>query len=104
MYAVIEASGRQYRVSKGDEILLDGWVEGSEKKIEFDKVLLVVRNGEIKLGQPVVKGALAIGKVLEHLKGKKIEVVKFRAKSRYRRKRGFRQRQTRVIIEEIRGG
>lgn len=97
-YAIIRIKGNQYKVSEGEEILVD---KLSESKIE-PEVLLVVKNGIVSLGKPKVKGVKVKLKVLEiEEKGKKLYVRKFRAKSRYRRKYGFRPRYSRLLVEKI---
>lgn len=100
-YAVVEILGKQYKVEEGKELLVDtlGKPDG---EVIFDKVLLLVDDGKIKFGTPIVSGAQIKAKVLGEEKGKKIYVIKFRAKSRYRRKIGFRSHLTHIKIEEIR--
>jgi len=97
-YAVIKIKGTQYRVAEGDEILVD--------KLGKDKpearVLLVVDGEKVSVGKPEVKGADVKLKVLEEeIKGKKITVQTYKAKSRYRRKLGFRPRYTKLLVEKI---
>ena len=97
-YAVIRIKGQQYKVSEGDEILIG---KTSDKKIEAE-VLLYSDGKEIKVGKPVVSGIKVKLKVLEEAeKGKKLHVKKYRAKSRYRKKIGFRPVYTRLLIEKI---
>lgn len=97
-YAVIKIKGTQYKIAEGDEILVD--------KLGKDKpearVLLVVDGKAVNVGKPDVKGAKVKLKVLEEeLKGKKVTVQTFKAKSRYRRKLGFRPRYTKLLVEKI---
>lgn len=97
-YAVIRIKGNQYRVTEGEEILVDKLSES----IVDPEVLLIVKNGKVSLGKPKVRGAKVKVKVLEkEEKGKKLYIQKFRAKSRYRRKYGFRPRYSRLLIEKI---
>lgn len=73
----------------------------TDKKPEVE-VLLLVENGKVKIGKPKISGAKVKLKVLaEEEKGKKLYVQKFKAKSRYRRKLGFRPLHTRLLIEKI---
>lgn len=100
MYAVIKSGGKQYRVSPGDEVVLEKLPQLEGEKVEFEEVLLVNRNGEIMVGKKL-GGVKVVGTVLEQFKGEKIEVFKYKPKKRYRRKHGHRQLLTRVRIEEI---
>ncbi len=97
-YAVVKIKGQQYRVSEGDEILVDKL--GTDKP-EI-KVFLVVDEKNVKIGTPEVKDAKIKIKILEEEeKGKKLYVQTFKAKSRYRRKIGFRPLYSRLLIEKI---
>lgn len=100
-YAVIKSGGKQYRVSEGDLIDLDKLSESNEKKLIFDKVLLLVSEGNINIGKPLVTGAKVVGNLIENLKGKKIRVSKFKSKVRYRKVIGFRPLISKVKIEKI---
>ncbi len=96
-YAIIKLQGHQYKVIEGKEILVDS-LGGKKPEPE---VLLVVSDGKVKLGKPKVRQAKIEFKVLGEEKGEKIYVQKFKAKSRYRRKMGFRPKYTRLQIEKI---
>ncbi|MBP2644667.1 MAG: ribosomal protein [Firmicutes bacterium] len=101
MYAIIETGGKQYRVSEGDVVTVEKLEINEGDAVEFNRVLLVVKEGETTFGQPVVTGAKVTGKVLLQGKGKKILVFKYKAKSNYRKRQGHRQPFTRVVIEKI---
>lgn len=101
MYAIIETGGKQYRVEEGsivDVELLDGEA-GAE--VNFNHVLAVKKDDKLLVGQPYLTDVKVQGKVVEHGKGKKIVVFKYKAKKNYRRKQGHRQPFTRVLIEKI---
>lgn len=101
MYAIVEIAGKQFRVEKGSEIitpLLDG---GEGDKIEFDKVLLVSEKNAVKVGTPVVEGALVSAKIITHGRDKKVIVFKKKRRKGYKVKRGHRQNHTRLKIEKI---
>lgn len=100
-YAVIKSGGKQYRVSVGDRITLDKLEPADKKDFVFDEVLLLVADGKITLGKPSIKGATVTASVVEHKKGDKIRVAKYKAKVRYRKVMGFRPRQSVVQIEKI---
>ena len=99
-YAIVEITGGQYKAEVGKELVVDKLEQGNGKII-LSKVLLVVEDSDIKIGTPTVSGAQVVATVLGQEKGEKISVVKFRAKSRYRRKMGFRASLTRLKIEQI---
>lgn len=97
-YAVIRIKGSQYKVSEGDEILID---KLGEEKPEAE-VLLLVEGENTKVGKPILPDVEVRLKVLEaEEKGKKLYVQKFRAKSRYRKKIGFRPQYSRLLVEKI---
>jgi len=95
-YAVVKISGMQYKIKKGDEILVNR-ITGTPQV----DVLLYVEGEKIKIGKPFLKDVVIKTKNLGDEKGEKIDVIKFKAKSRYRRKIGFRPQYTRLLIEEI---
>ncbi len=101
MYAVIEACGKQYKVTKGDVVFFEKLDVEEGKKVTFDKVVLVSEEGKVEVGAPYVKGIKVEGKVVAHGKGKKIIVFKYKAKKNYRRKQGHRQPYTKVEITAI---
>lgn len=101
MYAIIETGGKQYRVQEGDKVVVEKLAVEEGQEVAFDRVLTVVKDGEVLVGAPVVTGAKVVAKVVEHGKGKKILVFKYKAKSNYRRRQGHRQPFTQVVIEKI---
>ena len=101
MYAIIKTGGKQYRVQEGALITIEKLEAAADETVTFDQVLTVVNDGSVKVGTPLVNGAKVTGKVVEHGKGKKILVFKYKAKSNYRRRQGHRQPFTKVRIESI---
>ena len=100
MYAVIQTGGKQYKVEKGDEILVEKLEADVDAEVAFD-VLLVADDAGVKIGQPVLEGVVVKGKVLEHGKGKKVIVFKYKPKKNSRKKNGHRQPYTKVEILSI---
>ncbi|OGM80638.1 50S ribosomal protein L21 [Candidatus Woesebacteria bacterium RIFOXYB1_FULL_40_26] len=96
-YAVVRITGHQYKVSEGDEVLVDRL---AEQKVE-PEVLLVVDGDKVSVGKPKVSGAKVTVKVLGEEKGEKIDVLKYKAKSRYRKHIGFRPQYTRLLVEKV---
>lgn len=101
MKAVVEITGHQHLVQAGDELLVDRLSSKKGEKISLDKVLLIFNEKKIEIGNPFLKGAAVEAKVLGHLKGNKIRVARFKAKSRYRRVKGFRAALTKIKIGKI---
>ena len=101
MFAVIETGGKQYTVAPERTVQIEK-VKGSKgDKVTFDKVLLLANGSNLKLGRPYVKGVTVTGTIVDQGKGKKIDVFKYKAKSRYRRSSGHRQLYSAVKIESI---
>ena len=101
MYAVIKSGGKQHKVSEGEEILLEKISLDEGEVIEFSEVLAVNKDGNLNVGKPLLEGAVVKGKVLNHLKTKKIRVIKMKRRKDYRKKQGHRQNLTKVKIESI---
>ena len=101
-YAIIETGGKQYRVSPGDVIDVER-LKAHEPgdTVNIDKVVLLSHEDEVAVGKPYVEGARVLVKIEDEVKGKKIIVFKYKPKVRYRRKKGHRQRYSRVSIQEI---
>lgn len=100
-YAILEAGGKQYKVTSGMVLDVDRMSMEENKDVVFDKVLLYVQDGKAKTGTPYLDDVLVKARVVQHYKSPKIRVLKFRAKSRYRRTYGSRQFLSKVKIEEI---
>ena len=101
MYAIIQTGGKQYRVSEGDVLSIEKLSAAEGEEVVFDQVLTVVADGDVKIGKPVLEGAKVTAKVVEHGKGEKILVFKYKAKSNYRKRQGHRQPYTKVEISKI---
>ncbi len=105
VYAIIEDSGTQIKVNEGDRFDLDLKTADPGADITFDRILMVSDGeGKTTLGTPYIKGATVSAKVIEHKKGEKIDVIKFKRRKGYRRKMGHRQRYTTVSITAINPG
>jgi len=102
MYAIVEAQGRQFKVSPGDVIVTDKMAQEAGEQVTLNRVLMISSDdGQVQVGTPVVPGAAAVATVIEHGRHKKIIVFRFKAKSNYRRKTGHRQDYTKLRIEAI---
>lgn len=101
MYAVLTTGGKQSRVQEGDVLFVEKLNAEVDSTVELTEVLAVAKDGEIKVGAPVVEGAKVVAKVLAQGKAKKVVVFKYKRKKDYRRKNGHRQPYTKIVIEKI---
>ena len=101
IYAVLSTGGKQYRVQEGDVLFVEKLNAEVDSTVELTEVLAVAKDGEIKVGAPVVEGAKVVAKVLAQGKAKKVVVFKYKRKKDYRRKNGHRQPYTKIVIEKI---
>lgn len=97
-YAIIALSGRQYKVSAGQIITIDRLP--GKKNFEIKEVLLTNIDGQIKIGTPYVDAKVSF-ETIGNLRGPKIRVSKFKAKSRYRKTIGFRADLTKIKVLKI---
>ena len=100
MYAVIRTGGKQYKVAVGDEVLVEKLDADVGAEVAFEVLMLCGEEG-VQVGKPVVSGVTAKGEVVEHGKGKKVVVFKYKPKKNYRKKQGHRQPYTKVKINAI---
>ncbi|MBP2015013.1 50S ribosomal protein L21 [Anaerococcus degeneri] len=101
MYAIIKTGGKQYKVSEGDLVRVEKLAYEVGETVDFDQVLLVSNDGELKVGSPIVEGAKVSATVEDQNKDKKIVVYKYKPKKQYRKKHGHRQPYTLVKINSI---
>jgi large subunit ribosomal protein L21 len=102
MYAIIEADGKQFRVSEGDTIRCDAVDQEVGATIAFDRVVLASAGGSaVTVGTPLVAGATVTGTIVRQTKDKKILVFKYKPKKRQRTLVGHRQRFAEVRIDKI---
>lgn len=103
MYAIIEDRGKQHRAEKGKLLKID-FKESLEKgaKVEFDKILLVSGNGELKIGQPYISNVKVVSEVVDPRKrGKKIRVFRYQRREGFHKEKGFKPQHTIVKIVDI---
>lgn len=101
MLAIIKTGGKQYKVQPKDRLKIEKISVEAGKEITFDEVLLTADKEDVKIGNPFVKGAKVKAKVLKQGRAKKIDVIKFKSKVRYKRKYGHRQPFTEIEIVSI---
>jgi large subunit ribosomal protein L21 len=102
MYAVIKTGGKQYRVTEGQKLRVERLPGNPGEAIKFQEVLLI-GGDSLKIGQPIVVGASVSAEIVDHARGAKIIVFKFRRRKNYRRKNGHRQPYTELKITGIQG-
>ena len=103
-YAIFQANGQQFRAEKGESVQLPLMAGEPGAKVTFDEVLLTSEGDKVNTGQPTVKGATVTAEIVEHKKGPKIYVFKFKRRKNYRRKTGHRQKYTEVKITGLKLG
>ena len=101
-FAIIETGGKQYLVSPKSKILVEKLAAGAGQEVIFDKVLLhSADERDAQIGQPYINGTKVHGRVVKQGRARKIRIFKYRAKVRYRRRRGHRQEYTEVEIIKV---
>ncbi len=99
--AIIKTGGKQYKVAENQILEVEKLPEELGTSITFDDVLLVADGKDVKVGTPTVEKATVTAKVLDQGRSKKVTVIKYKAKTRYLRKKGHRQPFTKLQIEKI---
>ena len=101
MYAIVNINGIQTRVTP-DEILSVARLTGDPgQKLTFESVLLLADGDSITVGQPYVKGASLLAEVIDHKRGPKLKIFKFKRRRAYRRRKGHRDELTRIRVTAI---
>jgi large subunit ribosomal protein L21 len=101
MYAIIENSGKQYRVSPGQTVKVEKLLQEIGADVTLDKVLMVNKDGKSIYGSPFIHGAKVLASVEGTGKGRKVIVHKQRPRKVYRKTNGHRQQYTALTIKEI---
>ena len=101
MYAIVDIAGQQFKVEQGQEIFVHRLAGDEGSKMDFDKVLLIEKDGKTTIGAPVIEGAQVKGTILEHLKGDKVFVFKKKRRKGYKKFNGHRQYLSLLKIDSI---
>ena len=101
MYAVIKSGGKQHKVSEGDVVVVEKIIGSKGDTVLFDEVLMIAKDGKIKVGTPYLEGAKVVGEIVEQAKDHKITVFKMKRRKGFSKKTGHRQKLTRMKIREI---
>ena len=100
-YAIVESGGKQYKAVEGSMIEVDLLSNEAGEKIVLETVLLLVDGEVVSIGTPAIKGARVETTVVDHFKGPKLVIFKYRPKKRIRTKTGHRQQYTRLKVDSI---
>ncbi|MCI6672297.1 MAG: 50S ribosomal protein L21 [Prevotella sp.] len=103
MYAIVEINGQQFKAEEGKKLFVNHMKDVEEgKTVEFDKVLLLDKDGAVTVGAPTISGAKVVAEVVKPLvKGDKVIVFKMKRRKGYRKKNGHRAQFTQIEIKTI---
>ena len=101
MYAIVEISGKQFKVEKKQKLFVNRLEAAEGKKVSFENVLMINDGSKLSVGSPKVSGAQVDAKVLKHLKSDKVIVFKKKRRKGYKVKNGHRQAITEIEISDI---
>tara|TARA_B100000470_G_scaffold89328_1_gene68870 strand:- start:277 stop:615 length:339 start_codon:yes stop_codon:yes gene_type:complete len=102
LQAIVKTDGRQFFLTEGQEFDV-GSIPGEPGDIREFEVLMLIDGDNIVVGTPIIEGAKVRAKIEAHGKGKKLRFMKYKNKTRYRRRLGHRQHLTRLVVESIEG-
>ncbi|HUI93328.1 MAG TPA: 50S ribosomal protein L21 [Chitinivibrionales bacterium] len=101
MFSIVEQDGFQFKVSQGDTIRVPRIAAEKGSEISLEKVLMVGDGAAVKIGNPLVSGAVVKAKVLDHIKGDKVLIMKQKRRKTFKKKTGHRQLHTTLQIVSI---
>jgi len=104
MYAILETGGKQFKVQEGEVFKVEKLQAAEGETVEITKVLALVKEDGIIVGKPYLEAAKVLLKVVEHGKGDKVLVFKYKPKKNFRKIRGHRQPYTKVMVDKIIAG
>lgn len=101
MYAMVEIQGKQYKAEEGALLKVERLSEAEGNAVEFDSVLMLNDDKNVKVGNPYVSGATVKAVVEGHDRNRKVVVYKYKKRKRYARKQGHRQSYSTLRVREI---
>jgi len=101
VYAIVNINGVQTRVSKDEVIEVPRLAGDPGQRLSFDQILMVAAGDNILVGQPYLKEATMTAEVVEHLRGPKLRIFKFKRRNDFRKRRGHRDELTRIRVTGI---
>jgi large subunit ribosomal protein L21 len=103
MYAIVEIAGQQFKVERGRKVNVHRLEAKEGDKLEFDRVLLLDRDGDVAIGNPLVEGARVAATVTEHFRGDKVAVFKKKRRKGFQKWNNHRQHFTALMIDGVLG-
>ncbi len=103
MYAIVEIQGQQFRAEEGKKLIVNRLQAEAGQALEFDKVLLIDKDGDVKVGAPTVEGAKVVAEAVQDLRGDKVLVFHKKRRKGYKKMNGFRADLTQVLVKQIVG-
>lgn len=104
MYAVVKTGGKQYRVSQGDRLKVESILAQTGDVVSLDQVLMMGSGNSVTVGTPTVANASVSAKVVNHGRGDKVKIIKFRRRKHHRKQAGHRQNYTELEVTGINAG
>jgi large subunit ribosomal protein L21 len=101
MYAVIKTGGKQYRIASGEKLKIEQIPADIGQEITLDHVLSVGEGDQLKIGTPLVVGAVVKATVLAQGRHDKVKIFKMRRRKHYQKRQGHRQNYTEILIGDI---
>lgn len=101
MYAIFETGGKQYRAAAGDTLEVEKIDADKGATVELDRVLMVGQGEDVKIGTPFLEGGKVTARIVEHGRGEKIRIIKFKRRKHHMKRAGHRQYFTRIEITGI---
>jgi large subunit ribosomal protein L21 len=101
MYAIVDIQGQQMKVEVDQKLFVHRINADNGSQVEFEKVLLVDKNGAVTVGAPTVKGAKVVVEVVSQVKGDKVLIFHKKRRKGHRKLNGHRQQFSEVIVKEI---
>jgi large subunit ribosomal protein L21 len=101
MYVIVDIQGQQFKVQQDQKLFVHRINAEQGSVVEFEKVMLVDKDGDVQVGAPVIEGAKVVVEILSHVKGDKVLVFKKKRRKGYRKLNGHRQQFSEVLVKEI---
>src|SRR3990167_2266753 len=101
MYAIIKTGGKQYRVAQGQTLKVEKLAHAQGHHVDFDQILMVANGDDVKIGNPYLNSAKVTADIVDHGRGEKISILKFKRRKHHMKRAGHRQDYTEIKIVSI---